>query len=371
MKNTIKNIIVLLVVTFIMIVLAEVMLSALDIPKYSTFPESYRRVDPVRHHAFIPNTYGRMSNQDYTIDYFINSLGLRDNEISIKKDKYRILMLGDSFTEGMGVNINQTIAKQLESLFKENGYDVEVINGGIASYSPSLEYLYLKNEGIKLDPDLVILNLDLSDTNDDFEYEKFATFDDDGELVSIEGTKVQPATSLKGKIDLFCMKHELNLCILGGRTVLKVMSYYEKPPKEFSEKYFNNTEPTLLNRSLTYIKKTDNLCESEGVSFVLVTYPHAPQVNENEWKEGRKRMSEASFSQYSLEFFDKVGEFAEDNNISYIDTYYKFKDTEEYPLYYDVDPHMTEKGYGLVARGIFEKLMLNEEIMKDIEKDGI
>ena len=53
---------------------------------------------------------------DFKVQVKINSKGLRDNEYPYEKpdDTYRILMLGDSFTFGYGVNIEDTMAKVLE-----------------------------------------------------------------------------------------------------------------------------------------------------------------------------------------------------------------------------------------------------------------
>lgn len=358
------NLLLTIFVIIIVLIIIEVALSVLDIPKYSTFPEAYRQADPILHHTFIPNSYGRMSNQDYTIDYFINSIGLRDDEIGAKKS-YRILMVGDSFTEGMGVNANYTIAQQLENLFTSKGYDVEVINGGIASYSPILEYLYLKNKGLQLKPDLVILNLDLSDTIDDMNYEKLAKFKD-GEVVAVPGDEVQPTSSLKGEIEMFCMKYKLNTCILAGRATLKLAGYYNTPTKDFISHYTNSAGPVLMNRTFDYLSKIDSLCKENGAKFILVTYPHAPHVSDNEWLQGRQKMGEQGISTYTFEFYDRVKELSEENNIGYIDTYYAFNRTKKYPLYHNLDPHMTEKGYRVLAIGIFGKLIIDKEIMSNI-----
>ncbi len=123
--------------------------------------------DPVRHHRWKPNARGRVRG----IEYETNSLGLRDHEYAAPKPAgvFRILMLGDSFTEGWTLPLVGVVAKRLEqSLALRCPSQYEVINAGNASYSPILEYLLLKDIGPRLRPDLVLLSFDMTDVHDDF-----------------------------------------------------------------------------------------------------------------------------------------------------------------------------------------------------------
>ena len=56
-------------------------------------------------------------------------------------------------------------------------YKYEVINMGNSSYSPILEYLYLKREGLKYGPDIVVLGFFVNDVQDDSLYKDMAVFD--------------------------------------------------------------------------------------------------------------------------------------------------------------------------------------------------
>lgn len=71
----------------------------------------------------------------------------------------RILMLGDSFTQGNEVSVDKTFSKILERRLNQNsGRTYEVINAGVRGGSPLQYYLWLKNEGLALKPDIIILN---------------------------------------------------------------------------------------------------------------------------------------------------------------------------------------------------------------------
>lgn len=65
----------------------------------------------------------------------------------------RIVVLGDSFTWGLGVRDEETWPAVLQSL--QDG--VEVINLGVIGYGTDQQYLRLCEEGLRYEPDLVIL----------------------------------------------------------------------------------------------------------------------------------------------------------------------------------------------------------------------
>ena len=79
--------------------------------------------------------------------------GLSEYSYTKPKDKIRILTIGDSFTFGEEVNNNQTFPFYLQEILP----NTEVINLGVCGYGHDQMYLYLKEEGIKYNPDFVIL----------------------------------------------------------------------------------------------------------------------------------------------------------------------------------------------------------------------
>jgi lysophospholipase L1-like esterase len=94
----------------------------------------------------------------------INSQGLRDREIPYENEANatRILMLGDSTTAAMQVDLEETFVKQLESKLNENAGDWEVINAGVNAYGTDNELLFYRLEGQKYNPDIVFLNMYLA-----------------------------------------------------------------------------------------------------------------------------------------------------------------------------------------------------------------
>ena len=127
---------------------------------------SCRISDPVRHHALKPNcaSIERWGRDSYEL--FTNSLGFRDEEIrevALADARPRILMLGDSFTEGL-LTWRESYAGRIAALFPQ--YDF--LNGGVSSYSPS-NYLDTARmalaKGTQIDE--VMVFIDPSDVQDE------------------------------------------------------------------------------------------------------------------------------------------------------------------------------------------------------------
>jgi len=91
-----------------------------------------------------------------------NDLGLRrDAPTSVVKPAgtQRVLVLGDSQTEGIVENAD-TYAAVLEQRLGAGGKGrIEVLNAGVSGYSPLLEVLWLREWGLRLAPDVVVLAL--------------------------------------------------------------------------------------------------------------------------------------------------------------------------------------------------------------------
>ncbi|MGO9519309.1 MAG: SGNH/GDSL hydrolase family protein [Candidatus Korobacteraceae bacterium] len=93
-----------------------------------------------------------------------NSKGLRSNaeyEYAPTPGKQRILVLGDSFTFGTDVSDDETYSHDLESALP----NTEVLNLGVQGYGQDQMLLYLKEEGVKYRPEIVILGFAYMDTN--------------------------------------------------------------------------------------------------------------------------------------------------------------------------------------------------------------
>jgi lysophospholipase L1-like esterase len=91
---------------------------------------------------------------------YLNEDGMREPGLTVAKpaNTYRIALLGDSMVEGFQVPVEQTFgevaAKEIGDI---DGKKLQVLNFGISGYSTAQEYLQLKRQVLKYQPDLVLL----------------------------------------------------------------------------------------------------------------------------------------------------------------------------------------------------------------------
>jgi hypothetical protein len=98
---------------------------------------------------------------EYQANVHINARGLRDREIGYEnpRNAYRVLVLGDSYAEGLHVTLEETFAKQLETHLADSDRPMEVINGGVSGWGTDQEAVFYAIEGFRYEPDLVLLLL--------------------------------------------------------------------------------------------------------------------------------------------------------------------------------------------------------------------
>lgn len=333
----------------------------------------YSQNDPVLHHRFKPNTSGWYKTNEFNTDYKINSLGLRDKEYSIQKpsNTFRILMLGDSFTEGDGVFSHETFSKQLEQKLQSlpGSGRYEVINAGVGSYSPLLEYLYLKTQGLQLDPDLVILNFDLSDVYDDFSYTSLAIFDSTGVPVAVRPTSESPGL-LKGPLAAIkdWVKNNTQLYNFIRIRITPMLEMMKRQEGNLNgdirrDKYALLRESYVdhdSNWALTYkyLLLTRDLLRSHRIDFWLTVYPYGLQVHPHEWKSGRAYWQFKPDTVYSTWPQEKLERWATANGIHAINMCPDFSERSKtvFPLFLDNNGHWVAEGHRLVADVLYRNL---------------
>ena len=94
----------------------------------------------------------------------INALGLRDRPVAPKGKRFRVLMLGDSLGY-YGDTIDDTYVRRAASLLEADPMisSLDVVNASVRGYTTYQELLYLKHDGVSLEPDLVGVGFVLND----------------------------------------------------------------------------------------------------------------------------------------------------------------------------------------------------------------
>ncbi len=124
----------------------------------------------------IPHSHYIQSVAGKNINYAINSFGFREREIdqTPQKNTKRLLVIGDSITEGHGVQTQDRFTNLLQNSVKNLGW--EIINCGMQGGSP-LSYALNINRYLYLNPNAILIILFDNDLFDDrsieHEYDKF------------------------------------------------------------------------------------------------------------------------------------------------------------------------------------------------------
>ena len=332
--------------------------------------------DPVLHHRFTPGASGRYKTTEFDVAYHINSLGLRSPETTLRKPEgtSRILLLGDSFTEGDGVEYQETFAYRLQHMVDSAGLGRrwEVINAGVGSYAPMVEYLYLVNGGLALEPDIVVLNLDLSDFFDDLGYAAHARLDARGVPLAagVEEEKPPDSWLAAGLVNIkdFFKEHTR----LYNFVRLRIDRYLEGARHNVDmsgnlhyDKYamFRDGSRVVLERdgALTFkhlLLIRDTLA-ARGIAFHINLYPYGIQVSPREWNAGREFWGFRPDTVYGTGPQQEIERWAKRQAISVSNLCDAFlgMDKSLYPVYHDYNGHWRPVGHEVVARKLYEVML--------------
>lgn len=120
--------------------------------------------DPVVDYRRIPDLSWVSNN----LRYDINSAGWRDREHAVAKPPgtYRMLSVGDSVTNGHGVDGGEIYTRQLESILNADPpaqLDYEVILITLGALNSAQEVHLAETEGLRYEPDLIVVGYVLND----------------------------------------------------------------------------------------------------------------------------------------------------------------------------------------------------------------
>lgn len=147
---------------------------------FMRIPESYssfRVQSNLYHHGLKKNVSTQAAWGPLIYPFYTNNLSFRDEavkDIPLHSEKKRILIMGDSHSEGVGIEYPYTFAGRLKAL--ADNKEIEILNASAVSYSPKIHYLkgdYLINKtGLKVDE--IWVTIDISDLQNEIAYKSFA-----------------------------------------------------------------------------------------------------------------------------------------------------------------------------------------------------
>jgi lysophospholipase L1-like esterase len=289
----------------------------------------------------------------------INSLGLRSPEVAIPKPPatIRILLLGDSFTFGFKAPDEQVFARRLEARLRRDYRSdaIEVVNAGVLSYCPLLEYLQYRHHLNILEPDLVVMNFDMSDVQDQMAYSRDLVQSPDG--VPLFVTEPSLAGKAPSATPVLLSFEWLARRIRGARG--RVTSTLEGVPFVRDEDRYlwaldgGPEWDAEAERAMAPITHLNRLLQHERVPLLLATYPQPWQVSadatpvppiRDQYGVGRNTVH------LNDRPFRKLSKFAAGQGIPFLNATQAFRDdSAPASLFLRDDFHFTAKGHQLYA----------------------
>lgn len=127
--------------------------------------EEIFKLDPDLGTRHLTNKRVTWRTEGFAQSYF-DMEGMREPGLTVAKPPgtYRVALLGDSMVEGLQVPIEDTFGQILQAgMSADLKKPVQVLNFGTSGYSTAQEYLQLKKQVFKFEPDLVVMCYDSRD----------------------------------------------------------------------------------------------------------------------------------------------------------------------------------------------------------------
>ncbi|MCK9612269.1 MAG: GDSL-type esterase/lipase family protein [Bacteroidales bacterium] len=260
--------------------------------------------------------------KEFAYEMKCNSEGLRDIDHPVKKDsnEFRIICLGNSFTEGIGAPQDSTWPGLLGKRIKHiSGKKITVFNAGMSGSDPFFHYALLEKRLLKYQPDLVLLTLGSSD----FEFYRFRG---GFERFTTEGVRFREAPRLE---PLYALSYIVRLFVNDVFKYKELLS-----PSEYKADSIRAKEDTE-----NCIYRFHELSLKKGFTLIVV------------------------FIDDTGTGYDSIkSKLLTENKIRVIDLFQYTKEIEKitplnhHKYYWPVDGHCRSTGYEVMAKGVLWNL---------------
>ncbi|MBL4585555.1 MAG: SGNH/GDSL hydrolase family protein [Flavobacteriales bacterium] len=131
----------------------------------------YGKTNPTWYHTWTPGYEIAYDQSEFDYTYMANSLGLREKEMALTKPDsvFRLICIGDSFTEGDGAEYEDAYPRFLEKKLNaeaDSSVRYEVYNAGVCGSDMFSMNTILRDKLFAYHPDAVIFLINNSDVND-------------------------------------------------------------------------------------------------------------------------------------------------------------------------------------------------------------
>lgn len=353
-KTLIPGVIVSVFSFLILFMLLELSLRVLKIQS-----DNFIKQDPVLGWTHLANKEGYSVSKEFRVKRRLNKDGFigRDFSYIKKEDTYRIVIAGDSLTEGFQVNEADTYSALIESKINNAGLDkkVEVLNMGVAGYGTQKELYVIEKKGLKFDPDLLIMAFFIGN---DFTDNVSENIDRKAKFTAFQ--------EFENNIKLFLRNHSAAWrFILQQKSRNKFFNYFKNRNNStvqnsitidpLSEREYSKETQKMINRSKELLLSFKKLADENKKDHLVLILPSAGQIyskgDDNFYVEKINEVLKDYFQSQKIKYVDLLPEFK---------NYYKLK--PKTPLYLPIDGHPSKNGHLVISERVVDylKKLLNK-----------
>lgn len=300
----------------VIVVVSNIVLSVIGLGVVGAGVEAYYRafVPPLEvvggrylphdtlNHVFAPDydTTLRVHPEVPAYAFRSNEIGMRVAEpFALQKPPatWRILVCGDSFIEGYAweYSIPFLLEAALRAEVEARGFRLEVLNAGVASYSPMLHFFSLRERLLALEPDAVLLAIDLTDAHDDMlRYAPLLVTTPSGKPVGVRSRMAERKEDLRLTLlehaSIFHHDYWIALgtpYLYAARSMFDARAFayvrqfegYLDPELKWRPEYYDSTRAAVrqsIEYSQGWIASIHELLAEHSIPVLLAMYPHRP-----------------------------------------------------------------------------------------------
>ncbi len=380
-KKITFNLALLLISLFLFFLFFELILR-LFYPQMLSYFSDLTDYDPELGWKLKTNLNTKIRTQEFNMDIMTNSEGFRGQEF-LKKQNKTIIILGDSMVFGYGVNFNETFV-HLVSNNLQGKYDVFGLGAG--GYGTDQELLILKEYITRLNPEKVILVINLNDflnnagaysfaqrplfflCNESYsflyaEYQNESNFKKiklnwtkSSNLFLAEPIKINDklinlengSDKLNFKIRRYLLTHSHAYVFIKSKIKNLLARLKTSDNNSYPElKYYNfsidETNDYNLKLTFTLLDEINYLVRKNNAELLILFIPYKDSLVIKEGKAPN----------------ELIKRYSKRENITFIDTFSDFQNSSE-KIYYEYDGHPNPLGHKIIVDsiGLVENLQL-------------
>ena len=294
--------------------------------------KSGSREEKVWYWWHMPNAWWMDAKPEFSYRYSINSAGARDREFALAKapGEYRIIILGDSYTEGVGTAQDSTYPRFLEKDLMEyyRNRKISVYNCGASGSDPFYEYILFRDKLLQYSPDLVIIGINSSDIQDVNVRDGIERFKADGTVQYRKPPVWEP---------LYCLSYIF-------RHIIHDLCGYNWMYVKYND--VNDVNMRSMMEIEHAVSLLDDLSRKHNFRLLVVVHPTKFEIKEKYFPmEKLPGLLRKDRDVEVLNLFDCFINEEKMNRSNYL------------TFFWEIDGHNTAKGYEFFAKGVSKKII--------------